>query len=126
MKIIIAAALVALASAAASHEMSPTYPILKPSYVDGVKTTEMVIINKREDIDYYSVNVFDKDWNPIKFVSDYPGVLRVPYMGKRVFKIYIRNKDANRAEYICTKSKALKNDPRTTSVTSRICSRVSN
>jgi len=105
--------------------MSPTYPTLKPSHVTGVKTTEMILINKREDIDYYSVKVFDKDWNPIKFVSDYPGVLHVRYMAKKVFNIYIRNKDANRAEYICTKSKALKNDPRSTSVTSRICSRVS-
>jgi opacity protein-like surface antigen len=121
-----AAVVVMLTSMAAAHEMSPTYPVLKSSFVSGIKTTEMSILNKRSDIDYYKIDVFDKDWNPIKFVSNKPATIKVGYMKKAIFNLYIKNEDALRVEYICSLSRALKNDIRSTSVQSRICSRVSN
>tara|TARA_R110000822_G_scaffold44843_4_gene120224 strand:+ start:195 stop:452 length:258 start_codon:yes stop_codon:yes gene_type:complete len=85
----------------------------------------MTLFNKRQDIDFYEIGVFDEEWNSIDFASLYK-IINVPYMTEVKFDIYIKSGDAKRAEYICSVSKALKNDPRATSVKSRICSRVSN
>jgi hypothetical protein len=126
MRLILAAAVMTLGQAAAAHEMSPTYPVLRNAYLDGVKTTQMTLINKREDIDFYSISVFDDDWEPINFITDYGGTIEIGYMQKKIFNLYLRNSDAKRAEYICSTSRSIKLDPRATSVKSRICSRVSN
>ena len=51
-------------------------------------------------------------------------IINISYLGKTDIEIYIRNKDVDRVEYICTTSKLLKDDPRSTGVMSKICSRV--
>lgn len=124
-RLIYAAAFISLGLSAAAHEMSPTYPVLRGSHVSNIMTTTMTLFNKRQDIDFYEIGVFDEEWNSIDFASLYK-IINVPYMTEVKFDIYIKSGDAKRAEYICSVSKALKNDPRATSVKSRICSRVSN
>ena len=47
-----------------AHEMLPSHPVLGVSYVSGVLKTQMHLFNKRQDVEYYEVGVFDSDWRP--------------------------------------------------------------
>ena len=105
-----------------AHEMTPTYPKLMPSHLDQVYKTTMEMFNKRQDVEYYEIGVFDKEWNPIPFVTSYQ-VIKLKYLGHVTFDIYIRKADVSRAEYVCSKSKLRKDDSTRTAVSSRICSR---
>ena len=107
---------------AQAHEMTPTYPKLVPSHLDQVYKTTMEMFNKREDVEFYEIAVFDKEWNPIPFVTSYQ-IIRLKYLGHVTFDVYIRKADVSRAEYICSKSKLRKDDNVRTAVSSRICSR---
>jgi hypothetical protein len=69
-----------LAFPAYGHQMVPSHPVLKPSHVSGVLKTELELFNKRKDVEYYELGVFDADWNPIPFVSAYK-VAHVRYLG---------------------------------------------
>jgi hypothetical protein len=110
-------------SSAVAHEMTPTYPSLRPSHLQGVWTTTMEMFNKRQDVEYYEIGVFTKDWEPIPFVSSYK-VVHLTYLGHLSFDIYIREKDKERATYICSRSKLRKEDAQRTAVSSRICSKI--
>jgi len=106
------------------HEMVPTYPKWEPSGLyDGVVKTTVEIFNKRSDVEYYEIGVFDKDWNPLYFVADYK-VIKLKYLASASIDIYISTENKDRAEYICSRSKIQKsnNDIRT-AVSSKICSR---
>jgi hypothetical protein len=111
-----------LSSVASAHEMTPTYPKLTPSYMDNVYKTTMEMFNKREDVEYYEIGVFDKDFNPIPFVSSYE-IINLKYLGHVTFDIYIRKQDVSRATYVCSMSKIRKDSKTKTAITSRICSK---
>lgn len=115
---------VAMASCteAVAHEMTPTYPKLEPSYIDGVYKTTMKMFNKRQDVEYYEIGVFDKDRKPIPFVSSY-SVMKISYLGHVTFDVYIREQDITRAYYVCSRSKLRKDDKVRTAVASMICSK---
>ena len=51
-----------------AHSMVPAYPIWKPSHVDGVVTTQLELFNKRQDVEWYEIAVFDKNWRTVPFV----------------------------------------------------------
>ena len=106
---------------ASAHEMVPTYPELKPSHVLGVLKAEMHMFNKRSDVEYYEIGVFDKDWNTIPFVSAYR-LFKLKHLGKVNFDVYILDIDARRAVYICSKSK-VHGSSTGTLLSSRICSK---
>jgi len=110
-------------SSAIAHELTPTYPELKPSYIDEVSVTTMKMWNRRNDVQYYEIGVFDKEWNPVPFATP-ARLLKLEYLEHKSFEIYIRDKDANRVEYICTISKQLKEDVKSSGIKSRICSRM--
>ena len=105
-----------------AHEMTPTYPKLSPSHLDNVYKVTMEMFNKRQDVEYYEIGVFDEEWKPIPFVTSYQ-VIKLRYLGHVTFDVYIRKSDVSRAEYICSKSKLRKDDGSRTSVSSRICSK---
>ena len=111
-----------ITSSAIAHELTPTYPELKPSYIDEVSVTTMKMWNRRNDVQYYEIGVFDKDWNPIPFVSSY-NIIRLRYLGHVSFDVYIRKDDVSRAEYICSKSKLRKDNKTRAAINSRICSK---
>ena len=117
------AAAFVFSTSAAAHELTPTYPEFKPSYVEGVAVTTMSIWNRRQDVSYYEIQVFDQDWNPIQFAAE-AKLIQMSYLEKKNFQIYLRESDLNTVEYICTVSKLLTKDVESTGVTSRICSRV--
>jgi len=105
------------------HELTPTYPELKTSYLSGVLKAEMHLFNSRKDINYYSVSVYDKDWNPVKFATE-SKIIQMDYLDHRDIEVYVRKKDQEKAHYICTKSKILKGKSAPALVASRICSKI--
>jgi hypothetical protein len=105
-----------------AHEMVPTYPRLEVSHVDGLLKATMKMFNKRADVEYYEVGVFDKDLNPIPFVTAY-NVFKLEYLGHVTFDIYIRAQDRDRAAYVCSKSKLRKDSNTKTAISSKICSK---
>lgn len=112
-----------MSSVSMGHEMTPTYPKFKPSYLDNVYTTKMEMFNKRSDVEYYEIGVFDKDFNPIPFVSSYR-VYRIKYLKHVSFDVYIRKVDKPKVKYICSISKLRKDSKVRTAVSSRICSKI--
>lgn len=108
---------------ASAHEMTPTYPKLSPSFMDGVEHTEVVLFNKREDVQYYEIGVFDKEWKPVPFVSAYK-VVRVDYLAKLHIDVYIAKENAKQALYLCSISKLRGLPKKGTLVSSKICSKI--
>lgn len=119
---IIATFCVALATSSVAHEMTPTYPKWTPSYVEGVWKTTLKMFNKRQDVEWYEIGVFDKEWKPINFVSQYR-LFKMEYLAHVEFDVYVSSIDVHKAEYVCSKSKLRELSERKSMVSSRICSR---
>lgn len=119
---IIAAALSLIGVSAAAHEFTPTYPKFRQSMFDNIVVTTMMLFNRREDVQFYELGVFDEDFNRIPFASPNK-IIRLEYLKREQFEVYIRESDLGRVEFICTTSKLLKDDT-TTGISSKICSRV--
>jgi len=116
-------ALLAFANSAYAHEMTPTYFDIKPSFVDGISVIEMSFWNRRQDVTYYEIDVFDSEWNSISFAASNK-LLYVEYLNKKNFDIYVKDNDKDDVYYVCTVSKILKSSETSTGIASRICSRV--
>lgn len=121
-KYLIAAALI-FNNSAAAHELTPTYPKFKQSYIDNVYVTTLNLWNRREDVSYYALEVFDVDWNPLPFATT-NRVIKINYLEHKSIELYLHKKDLKNAEFICTTSKMLKKDVISTGITSKICSRI--
>lgn len=119
---IVAAALL-ISTSAAAHELTPTYFKFKPSFVEGVLTTQMSMWNRRADAEYYEVMVLDRMWKKIPFATS-ERLFRLSHLSKRNIDIYIKAADLKRVELICTASKQLKTDVDSTGIRSMICSRI--
>jgi len=107
-----------------AHDMVPTYPVLRPSYMAGVLVTEIELFNKRNDVEYYEIAVFDKDFGPVPFVSSFK-IFKLEYLKKVKVEIYIREQDKDRAVYVCSRSRAPESEKVNinTGITSMICSK---
>ena len=111
-----------LAGKVSAHEMTPTYPPLVPSYVDGLVSAKMTMFNSRKDVDYFEIGVFDDEWNPVPFAAT-AKILRVPHGSSKTFEVFVRHKDKNRATFICSLSKLRTDSSARAIVSSKICSR---
>jgi hypothetical protein len=105
-----------------AHEMTPAYPKLEQSIMDDVLKATVVLFNRRSDVSYYQVSVFDQEWEPMIFATS-SNIVRLEYLSKKTIEIYIRSEDAIRSGYICTQSKILKGEANAV-VSSRICSKM--
>jgi|SRR6056300_484812 len=123
MKKIITAALFLFASNAAAHEFTPTYPEFSNSFVDGVLVTYMELFNRRTDVEYYELSVFDEEWNPLPFATP-DKLLKINYLERRRIELFIRETDKDKVTYICSMSKLLSEDVISSGINSRICSKV--
>jgi hypothetical protein len=123
MKKFLSLMLVAFCGPVWGHEMSPTYLQFEPSYIDNVLKTSIEVFNRREDVSYYEIEVYDKDRNPISFVTD-AKVVNIEYLERKSIDVYIRQSDKDRVVYVCTLSRFIKEDITKTNVSSRICSKV--
>jgi hypothetical protein len=105
-----------------SHQWTPTYPELRPSFVDGVRTTKMRLFNKRKDVRYYEIQVLDSEFRPVSFAAN-EKILFVDYLQTKTVEVYVPNKATRQPLYICTISKQVKQGKTKTMVTSRVCSK---
>jgi hypothetical protein len=105
-----------------AHEMTPTYPEWEPSHVEGVYKTTMEMFNKRKDVEWYEIGVFDEKWQPVNFVTSYR-IFQMPHLSRVKFDVFIALPDVGKAEYICSKSKLRLISEQKTMVASRVCSR---
>lgn len=119
----LAAALILIATAAGSHEMTPAYPKLHPSSVPQIMQADLSLFNARDDVEYYAITVFDLEWEPIAFASA-QRVMHVPPGSRKDFEIYIRDADADRVVYVCTTSMLRAGQDSNAIISSRICSRL--
>tara|TARA_R110002020_G_scaffold196003_1_gene396905 strand:- start:283 stop:597 length:315 start_codon:yes stop_codon:yes gene_type:complete len=103
--------------------MTPTYPELDSSYINGVVVAKMKLFNRRNDVEYYQIEVFTEDWKPIQFATT-ARLLKVGYNKNKLFDVYIRITDVKKTRYICTTSKIFKGDNQETLVSSMICSKI--
>jgi hypothetical protein len=108
---------------ASAHEFTPTYPKLKQSYVEGILYTTMTLFNARKDVQYYEMGVFDEEWNKVPFSVVEP-IMFIKHLERKEIEVYIREKDRDRALYICSKSKLIVEGASKTSVATRICSKI--
>ena len=108
---------------ASAHEWLPTYPTLKQSFIEGTYVTTMQLFNKRSDVEFYEIKVYDEDFNAVKFGSP-TRLLNVKYLKKATVDVYIKHEDRNRAVYICSLSKLSSDQTSITMVASRICSKI--
>ena len=111
-----------LSASIQSHEQTPTYPTWKTSGIDGIKKTNIRVWNKRPDIEYYEIGVFDGDWQPIPFVTAYK-ILPVKYLQEVKVDIYIRESNIEEARYVCSLSKLRSSNESQTLLVTRICSK---
>ena len=106
-----------------AHEMTPAYPKLESSYVEGVSVANLKIFNRRSDVSWYKIGVFTDKWKPVPFAST-SNVIEVGYNKRKGFDVYIRSRDIAKAVYICTESKVFKSKEQVTLIASRICSKI--
>lgn len=106
-----------------AHEMSPTYLEFTPSIYDGVVKTTIELFNRREDVNYYQIEVFDKDWRPILYVTDNK-IINIKYLEKKTIDVYVKDTNLDKVVYVCTLSRFIKTDVTKTNISSRICSKV--
>ena len=111
-----------LCGSVAAHDMTPTYPKWKMSFIPSAKMTTMQVFNKRSDVQWYEIGVFDEEWQPIPFVTRYK-IINIKYLHRVRFDVYVNDKNAKVVEYICSTSKLRGNDDFKPIVESRICSR---
>lgn len=123
MRYIITTLIAVLACASVNaHELTPTYPEFKQSIYNNVLSTTMSIFNRRDDISFYQIEVYDIDWNPIEFAAR-KVILNVEYLERTTFEVYVKSSDVQDVTYICTRSKILKGES-VSVVASNICSKV--
>ena len=111
-----------LCGSVAAHDMTPTYPEWKMSFIPSAQMTTMQVFNKRADVQWYQIGVFDKEWQPIPFVTRYK-ILNIKYLQRVKFDVYVNSENVKFAEYICSTSKLRGDDNFKPIVESRICSR---
>ena len=107
-----------------AHEWTPTYPKMKPSFVSGVSVTTMQIFNKRREIGWYKITVWDEDFTPVPHSISGGSLQKVSYLQRKSINVYVRRKDLGRAVYVCSESKAISYLDKGTFVSSRICSKL--
>jgi hypothetical protein len=83
----------------------------------------MTIFNSRKEISWYSLNVYDKDWNSLAFASS-SKLINLEHLERKDIEIFIQNKDKDIVTYICSKSKILASVKSPAIIMSRICSKI--
>lgn len=106
-----------------AHQFLPTYPTFELSFVEGVVQTKMQLFNKRKEIEYYELSVYDSDWKSLSFASE-SKIVKIQYLQTKDITIYIKKEDLKRIKYICSESKIQKDNIQNTVISSRICSKI--
>ena len=113
-----------LSGYASAHEWTPTYPKFRQSVVINVMVTEMKLRNAREDVEYFEIGVFDKDWNEVPFAVLGDKIINVKPNTTKDIDVYIKRPDMKYAVYVCSKSRPLAINTTKPMLFSRICSKI--
>ena len=122
-KLLLSVVFVFWASFGFAHEMTPAYPKFVTSYIDDVSVTKMKLFNRRDDVNYYKIEVWDNNWEPVPFASTNK-IIKIGHNKSVSFDVYVQTKDLKYVVYICTISKNFKEDQKVTVIASRICSKI--
>lgn len=121
MRFVIALLLGLTCGSAMAHELTPTYFDLKPSIYAAVYSTTVTMFNRRVDVNYYQIDVYDADWKAIPFAAS-EKVIKMNYLQRMKIELFFRKEDVRRVVYICTRSKILKGSGPAV-IASNICSK---
>ena len=55
-----------LGSYAQAHEQTPAYPRTLPSHVEGVVKVQLQLLNRRKEINYYEIGLFDENFEEVE------------------------------------------------------------
>lgn len=121
MRFVIALLMVLTCGSATAHELTPTYFDLKPSIYDNVYSTSLTMFNRRVDVQYYQIEVYDADWRAIPFAAS-ERIIKMNYLQRMKIELFFRKDDVMRVVYICTRSKILKGGGPSV-IASNICSK---
>ena len=111
------------ANIANAHQFMPTYPEFQTSHVGNVDMTNMQLFNKRADVSFYEISVFDKNWQLLPFASQ-SKIYNIKYLETKMIPIYIKQSDRKNVGYICSQTKIIQENLSKTIVNSRVCSKV--
>lgn len=106
-----------------AHQFLPTYPKFEQSFISGVSYVKMELFNRRKEVEYYELGVFDADWNAMSFASENK-LVQIKYLETKKINVYVRNEDLKKVSFICTESRIRKEDTKQTLISSKICSKI--
>ena len=106
-----------------AHQFLPTYPKFQYSFIDGVMYTKMQLFNKRKEVEYYELSVYDDNWNKISFASE-TKLIRISYLQTKDVNVYVKKQDLFKVTYICTESKHQRENVQVAVIATQICSKV--
>jgi len=113
--------LLVVSGSAMAHELTPTYPKLKQSYIPEVLQTKVKMWNARVDVVYYKIEVTDKDWKEVPFITE-EKMFKLDYMQRREIEIFLPSDTS--AKYICTRSMLEKGARSRSMISSKVCSKI--
>jgi hypothetical protein len=112
-----------MSASATSHEFTPTYFDFKPSFNEGAVVTTMKLFNKRSDINFYEIEVYDENFVKLPFATS-TKIIKLRYLESRSVDVYVKKQDEKKVVYICSVSKIEKQKISSTLVSSRVCSKM--
>jgi len=115
--------LIGIAGHVNAHQFLPTYPTFEYSFIEGVVQTKMQLFNKRKEIEYYELSVYEANWKSLPFATE-SKIVKIQYLQTKDILVYIKKEDLKRVKYICSESKIQKENNQNTLVSSRICSKI--
>ena len=104
-----------------AHELTPTYPELRSSYMNDVYEVKLKMWNARVDVEYYKIEVTDEDWKDVPFITT-EKVFRLEHFGRRNISIFLPSDTT--ATYICTRSMLEKGNASKSIISSKVCSKI--
>ena len=113
--------LLCVSGSAMAHELTPTYPKLTPTYIDGVLSTKLIMWNARVDVEHYKIEVTNAFWNDVPFITD-EKIVRLGYQERREIEIFLP--EDTTAQYICTRSLLEKGKRSRSIISSKVCSKI--
>ena len=113
--------LLCVSGSAMAHELTPTYPKLEPTYVNGVLSTKLIMWNARVDVEYYKIEVTNAFWNDVPFITD-EKIVKLGYHERREIEIFLP--EDTTAQYICTRSLLEKGKRSRSIISSKVCSKI--
>lgn len=106
-----------------AHQMTPTYIKLSRTSNQEVLQTTVTITNRRNDVNYFELSVFNDEWKPVPFAT-FQRVIEIPFSKSKSASVYIKRTDSIEVAYVCSSSKIVKVEQTKPIVISKVCSKM--